>query len=68
VGNLGQQHIAGHAAADPGQHARLVNSVVSLKDLSSSIWVWFKEGKNWAIRDFPMTSQPIFRPGEGIPP
>ena len=29
--------------------ASLIRSI-SLKDLSSSIWVWFKEGKNWAVR------------------
>jgi selenium-binding protein 1 len=37
-------------AHDPTKAYGFVNSVISLKDLSSSIWVWFKEGKNWAIR------------------
>jgi hypothetical protein len=37
-------------AHDPTKAYGFVNSVVSLKNLSSSIWVWFKEGKNWAIR------------------
>ena len=27
-----------------------VNCVVSLKDLSSSIWTWFRDGDKWAIR------------------
>src|SRR6201988_3676235 len=37
-------------AHDPTKAYGFVNSVVSLKDLSSSIWVWFKESKNWAVR------------------
>jgi selenium-binding protein 1 len=37
-------------AHDPTKAYGFVNSVISLKDLSSSIWVWFKEGKNWAVR------------------
>jgi methanethiol oxidase len=37
-------------AHDPTKAYGFVNCVISLKDLSSSIWTWFREGDKWAAR------------------
>lgn len=36
-------------AHDPTKAYGFVNCVVSLKDLSSSIWVWHRDGDKWAV-------------------
>jgi methanethiol oxidase len=37
-------------AHDPTQAYGFVNCVVCLKDLSSSIWTWYRDGGRWAVR------------------
>lgn len=37
-------------AHDPTRPYGFVNSVISLKDLSASIWTWYREGERWAAR------------------
>ena len=37
-------------AHDPTRAYGFVNCVISLKDLSSSIWVWHRDGNAWAVR------------------
>ncbi|MEI5999862.1 selenium-binding family protein [Paraburkholderia bengalensis] len=37
-------------AHDPTRAYGFVNSVISLKDLSASIWTWYREGDGWAAR------------------
>ncbi|WP_206951325.1 selenium-binding family protein [Trinickia acidisoli] len=37
-------------AHDPTRAHGFVNSVISLKDLSASIWTWYREGDRWAAR------------------
>lgn len=37
-------------AHDPTKAHGFVNSVISLKDLSASIWTWYREGDRWAAR------------------
>ena len=37
-------------AHDPTRSYGFVNSVVSLKDLSSAIWVWHRQNGSWAIQ------------------
>jgi methanethiol oxidase len=37
-------------AHDPTKAYGFVNCVVSLKDLSSSIWVWYREKDKWAVK------------------
>jgi methanethiol oxidase len=37
-------------AHNPRQAYGFVNAVVSLKDLSSSIWTWYRENGRWAVR------------------
>ena len=37
-------------AHDPTQAYGFVNSVISLKDLSASIWTWYRDGNRWAAR------------------
>jgi selenium-binding protein 1 len=37
-------------AHDPTKAHGFVNCVISLKDLSSSIWTWYRDGNKWAAR------------------
>ena len=37
-------------AHDPTKAYGFVNCVISLKDLSSSIWTWYREDGQWAVR------------------
>jgi methanethiol oxidase len=37
-------------AHDPTKAYGFVNAVVSLKDLSSSIWTWYRDGSKWAVK------------------
>jgi methanethiol oxidase len=37
-------------AHDPTKAYGFVNSVISLKDLSASIWTWYRDGDKWAAR------------------
>lgn len=37
-------------AHDPSKAYGFVNCVISLKDLSSSIWTWYREKDKWAVR------------------
>ncbi|RKP50922.1 selenium-binding family protein [Trinickia fusca] len=37
-------------AHDPTKAHGFVNSVISLKDLSASIWTWYRDGDKWAAR------------------
>jgi len=37
-------------AHDPTKAYGFVNAVISLKDLSSSIWVWYRDGNQWAVK------------------
>lgn len=37
-------------AHEPTKSYGFVGVVISLKDLSSSIWVWYKDGKGWGIK------------------
>ncbi len=37
-------------AHNPTKAYGFVNSVISLKDLSASIWTWYREGDQWAAR------------------
>src|SRR4029450_9674589 len=37
-------------AHDPIKAYGFVNCVVSLKDLSSSIWTWYRDGDKWAVK------------------
>jgi methanethiol oxidase len=37
-------------AHDPTKAYGFVNSVVCLKDLSSSIWTWYRDGDRWAVK------------------
>ncbi len=37
-------------AHDPTKAYGFVNSVISLKDLSASIWTWYRDGDEWAAR------------------
>jgi selenium-binding protein 1 len=51
--DLGEEHqlvFELRPAHDPTKAYGFVNCVVSLKDLSSSIWVWHRDSGKWAVR------------------
>jgi selenium-binding protein 1 len=51
--DLGAEHqliLELRPAHDPTKAYGFVNCVVSLKDLSSSIWTWYRDGDRWAIK------------------
>jgi selenium-binding protein 1 len=64
-------------AHDPTKAYGFVNCVVSLKDLSSSIWTWYKDGDRWAARKVisipaepadPDLLPPILKGFKAVPP
>src|SRR4051812_14733530 len=78
--DLGSEHQMAldlRPAHDPTKSFGFVNSVVSLKDLSSSIWVWHRDNGNWSIQKvieipaMPATSEqlpPALQPFGAVPP
>jgi methanethiol oxidase len=64
-------------AHDPNKTYGFVNSVVSLTDLSSSIWTWYRENGTWAARKVieipaepadPDLLLPALKPFGAVPP
>jgi selenium-binding protein 1 len=64
-------------AHDPRKAYGFVNAVVSLKDLSSSIWTWYRENGRWRVRKVieipaepakPEQLPPALRPFGAVPP
>jgi selenium-binding protein 1 len=51
--DLGEEHqlvFELRPAHDPTKAYGFVNCVISLKDLSSSIWTWYRDGERWAVK------------------
>lgn len=51
--DLGSEHqmvLELRPSHDPNKTYGFVGVVTSLKDLSASVWVWYRDGKQWAIR------------------
>jgi selenium-binding protein 1 len=64
-------------AHDPTKAYGFVNCVISLKDLSSSIWVWHRDGTKWAVRKIidipaepadPDLLPPVLKGFKAVPP
>jgi selenium-binding protein 1 len=64
-------------AHDPTKAYGFVNCVVCLKDLSSSIWTWYRDGSRWAVRKVidipaepadPNQLPPALKPFKACPP
>jgi selenium-binding protein 1 len=64
-------------AHDPRASYGFVNAVLSLKDLSSSVWTWYREGGAWRVRKTieipaepadPSLLPPALRPFGAVPP
>jgi methanethiol oxidase len=62
---------------DPNQTYGFVNTVISLKDLSSSIWLWHRENGDWQIQKVieipaepadPALLPPALQPFGAVPP
>ena len=51
--DLGEEHqlvFELRPAHDPTKAYGFVNCVMSLKDFSSSIWIWYRDGSKWAVQ------------------
>lgn len=63
-----------HPAHDPTKAYGFVNCVISLKDLSSSIWTWYRDQDKWAVKkiiDIPAdanTLPPLLKGFNAVPP
>jgi len=64
-------------AHDPTKAYGFVNCVISLKDLSSSIWIWYRNGNQWAVKKIidipaepadPDLLPPILKGFKAVPP
>lgn len=55
------------AAHDPTKAYGFVNAVVSLKDLSSSVWLWYRERGAWGIKKVIEIPAELADPGQ-LPP
>jgi selenium-binding protein 1 len=64
-------------AHDPTKPYGFVNCVISLKDLSSSIWTWYRDGDKWAVKKVisipaePASEEdlpPALKPFKAVPP
>jgi selenium-binding protein 1 len=64
-------------AHDPNKTYGFVGVVVSLQDLSSSIWTWYRDGAQWAVRKVievpaepadPDQLPPALKPFKAVPP
>jgi len=64
-------------AHDPNKTYGFVGVVVSLKDLSASIWMWYREGQRWGVRKVieipaepadPELLPPALKPFGAVPP
>jgi selenium-binding protein 1 len=78
--DLGAEHqmvLALRPSHDPNKAYGFVGVVTSLKDLSSSVWLWHREGARWAIRKVitipaepadPPLLPPMLRGFSAVPP
>ena len=64
-------------AHDPTEPHGFVNCVISLKDLSSSIWTWYRDGDKWAVKKIisipaepavPDLLPPVLKGFKAVPP
>jgi methanethiol oxidase len=64
-------------AHDPTKAYGFVNAVISVKDLSSSIWIWYRDGNQWAVKkviDIPAEAAdpdhlpPVLKGFKAVPP
>ena len=64
-------------AHDPTKAYGFVNCVISLKDLSSSIWTWYRDGNQWAVKKIieipaepadPDLLPPVLKGFKAVPP
>ena len=64
-------------AHDPTKAYGFVNCVISLKDLSASIWTWYRDGDKWAVKKIieipaepadPDLLPPVLKGFKAVPP
>jgi selenium-binding protein 1 len=78
--DLGDQHqmvLELRPAHDPARTYGFVGVVISVEDLSSSVWLWSRDGDGWAVRKVitiparpadPATLPPALQPFGAVPP
>jgi selenium-binding protein 1 len=78
--DLGDQHqlvFELRPAHDPSKAWGFVGVVISVEDLSGSVWAWYRDGERWAVRKVitipaepadPETLPPALQPFGAVPP
>jgi selenium-binding protein 1 len=78
--DLGDQHqmvLELRPAHDPSKAYGFVGTVISVEDLSASVWLWYQEGDRWAARKVitipaepadPEQLPPALQPFSAVPP
>jgi methanethiol oxidase len=78
--DLGDQHqmvLEVRPAHDPSKAWGFVGAVISVEDLSGSVWLWHRDGDRWALRKVvtipaepadPATLPPALQPFGAVPP
>jgi selenium-binding protein 1 len=78
--DLGKEHqmvLELRPAHDPTKAYGFVGVVVSLKDLSASVWLWHRDGQSWAVRKVievpaepaePAQLPPLLKDFKAVPP
>src|SRR5215468_849030 len=78
--DLGDEHqmvLELRPAHDPSKTYGFVGVVISVEDLSASVWAWHKDGDRWAVRKVitipaepadPQKLPPALRPFSAVPP
>jgi methanethiol oxidase len=77
IGDEHQMALELRPAHDPTKLYGFMGVVVSVKDLTGSIWLWYKDGPNWAIRKVieippepadPSVLPPLLQGFKAVPP
>ena len=77
IGDEHQMALELRPAHDPTKAYGFMGVVVSVKDLTGSIWVWYREGDRWAIRKVieippepadPAVLPPLLKDFKAVPP
>jgi selenium-binding protein 1 len=77
LGDVHQMVLELRPAHDPSKAYGFVGVVISVEDLSASVWAWHKDGEKWAVRKVitipaepagPKQLPPALRPFSAVPP
>ena len=77
LGDAHQMVLEVRPAHDPNKAWGFVGVVISVEDLSGSVWLWYRDGERWALRKVvtipaeptdPATLPPALQPFGAVPP